>query len=172
MRRATSLFLGLTLLGAANSSVSSVDAYARAGGTNKPLAVRVGKKLFQHEWPAQILKIYVDSAGRHHIAGVMISGVKFHHALSHAQFLDEIVGIVDQAFLAAPLEEVDVWCVVPLNVGKGVIVNGDHAQPTARSVFTVTVRRGESSGALRARIAGAKTVYWDTLWAKEALQRG
>jgi len=152
--------------------VNAVDAYARAGGTNKPLAVQVGKKLFQHEWPAQVLKIYVDSAGRHHVAGIMISGVKFHHPLSHAQFLDEIVGIVGQVFSAAPLEEVDVWCVVPLNVGKGAIVSGDHAQPTARSVFTVTVRRGESPRTLRARIAAGGTVYWDILWAKEALQRG
>lgn len=172
MRRATSLFLGLALLGAGNGSLDAVDAYARAGGTNKPLAVEVGKKLFQQEWPAQILKIYVDSAGRHHIAGVKISGVKFHHALSHAQFLDEVVDIVNQAFLAAPLEEVDVWCVVPLDVGKRITVSGDHAQATDRSVFTVTVRRGESPRALRARIAGAKTVYWDTFWAKEALQRG
>jgi hypothetical protein len=136
------------------------------------MAVQVGKKLLAREWPAQILKIYVDSAGKHHIAGIMLSGVKFHNPLDRSRFLDEVVGVLGQAFAAGPIEEVDLWCIVPLNVGKGIIVSGDHAQPTARSVFTITVRRGESARALRARIAEGKTVYWDTLWAKEALQRG
>lgn len=172
MHRVIKLVLALALLGAGNGAVSAVDAYARAAGTDKPMAVQVGKKLFQREWPAQILKIYADSAGKHHVAGIMLSGVKFHGPLNRARFLDEVVGIVGKAFAAGPFEEVDVWCIVPLKVGKGIIVSGDRAQPSARNVFTLTVRRGESARVLRARIAAGKSVYWDTLWAKEALQRG
>ena len=57
-----------------------------------------------------------------------------------------------RAFAAAPaVEEIDLWASVPIDVGKGVIVSGDLAKPTSRTVFSITVRRGESTASLRAR---------------------
>ena len=161
----------MALLGNGAPSTALVDAYARAGGNDKPTAVKIGRVLFDHQWNAQILKIYADRAGSYSVAGMLVSGVKFHHPLTRSQFIDEVARIVDLALSAAPVEEVDLWCNVPLSVGKGLVVSGDLAHPTQRTVFTVTVRRGESTASVRARIDAAQNVYWDTLWAKQALAR-
>lgn len=172
MRRAISAVLALALLGAGNGSLNAVDAYARSGGSDMPTAVQIGKQVFLRHWPAQILKVYVDAAGTHRVAGLMLSGVKFEPRITRNAFINEAVALVGTAFAAAPVEEVDLWCVVPINVGKGVIVSGDHAQPTQRTVFSVSVRKGESAQAVRTRIDQAESAYWDTLWAKRAFQRG
>ncbi|GAC1387779.1 MAG: hypothetical protein NVSMB31_00620 [Vulcanimicrobiaceae bacterium] len=162
----------MAFLGAGNGSLSTVDAFARAGGSQKSTAVQIGKRLFQRRWAAQILKVYVDAAGSHRIAGVMLSGVKFHRPLTRTQFTTEAVDIIEQSFAAAPVEEVDLWCVVPLNVAKGVIVSGDNAQPTNQTVFAVTVRRAEAAASLAQRIREGKSVYWDASWAARSLVRG
>ncbi len=164
--------LALALIGAGNGSLSAVDAYARSGGSDVPTAVQIGKKVFVRRWPAQVLKVYVDAAGTHRVAGLMLSGVKFESRLTRNAFINETVDLVGTAFAAAPVEEVDLWCVVPLNVGKGVIVSGDHAEPTQRTVFSISVRKGESARSMRARIDQAESAYWDTVWAKRAFQRG
>ena len=147
-----------------------MDAYARAMGTRKDTAVRIGRQLFSQPWSAQILRIYVDGIPSHQVAGIVLSGVKFHRPLSRLLFVHEVVTIVAQTFAAAPVEEVDLWCVVPLTVGKGAIVSGDLAQPTDRTVFAVTVRRGEAFRSVRTRIDAGRTVYWDALWARGALR--
>lgn len=170
MRRAISLVCAIALIGAGNGSVDAVDAFARAAGNAKPVAVQIGKALFTTQWSAQILKVYANASGRHTVAGVLLSGVKFHRPLTRDEFVAEVEAIVGRAFAAAPVEEVDLWCVVPLNVGKGVVVTGDNAKPTQRTVFTVTVRRGENPAAVRNRIDAGKTVYWDTDWARQALR--
>ncbi|MDP9018703.1 MAG: hypothetical protein M3N19_10325, partial [Candidatus Eremiobacteraeota bacterium] len=126
--------------------------------------MQIGKRLFMREWSAQILKVYVDAMGSHRIAGVMLSGVKFHRPLTRSQFTGEVVEIVKQSFSAAPVEEVDLWCVVPLSVAKGVIVSGDNAQPTNQTVFSVTVRRAEGAAGIAQRIREGKSVYWDEAW--------
>ena len=46
---------------------------------------------------------------------------------------------------------VDLWASVPIDVGKGVVVNGDLAKPTSRTVFSLTARRGEGAASLQAR---------------------
>ena len=52
--------------------------------------------------------------------------------------------LIARAFAAAPAaEEVDLWVTVPIAVGKGLVVSGDLAVPTTRTVFTLSVRRGE-----------------------------
>jgi hypothetical protein len=170
LRRVISLLCAVALLGAGNGSVDAVDAFARAAGNDKPVAVQIGKVLFSTEWSAQILKVYVNGFGGHKVAGVMLSGVKFHKPLTRDAFVGEVSEIVARAFTAAPVEEVDLWCVVPLSVGKGIVVTGDNAKPTQRTVFTVTVRRGETAAAVRNRIDAGKTVYWDSLWARQALR--
>ncbi|MBV9737741.1 MAG: hypothetical protein JO177_06175 [Candidatus Eremiobacteraeota bacterium] len=144
--------------------VNAVNAHARAFGTRKDTAVRIGLHLFTRRWDAQILRIYVDSAGTHQIAGIVLSGIKFHRPLTRARFLDEVDAIVARTFAAAPVEEVDLWCVVPLSVGKGAVVSGDLAQPTERTVFSITVRGEE-------RAHAANAMYWDAQWARDALQQ-
>ena len=170
MRKAISALVALVLLGAGPADVDTLDANARAGGNDRPAAVQIGKALFTTQWAAQVLKVYVDGAGSHTVAGITLSGVKFHHPLSREAFAGEVSAIAARALAAAAVEEVDVWCVVPLNVGKGVVVSGDNAKPTKRTVFTVTVRRGETPVSVRNRILQGKTVYWDTLWARQALE--
>ena len=49
---------------------------------------------------------------------------------------------MSETFAASPVDEVDIWVSVPLVVGKDVIVTGDLAVPSSRSVFTVSARRG------------------------------
>ena len=172
LRRRTSASFAIAayaLSGAFGSMVSAqpalniVNAHARAFGTRKDIAVRIGAQLFKHQWSAQILRIYVDGAGSHQIAGVVLSGVKFHRPLTPALFLGEVNAIITQAFAAARVEEVDLWCVVPLSIGKGAVVSGDLAQPTERTVFSVTVRRADQRAASRA-------TYWDARWARDALR--
>jgi len=139
-----------------------VNAHARAFGTRKDTAIRIGAQLFNRQWGAQILRVYVDGAGSHQIAGIVLSGVKFHRPLTRALFMNEVNAIIQEAFSAAPVEEVDLWCVVPLAIGKGAVVSGDLAQPTERTVFSVTTRRDAAHGADDA-------TYWDASWAHDAL---
>ncbi len=151
-------------------SVGATDAYARAAGNRKPMAVTIGRDLFRTVWPAQVLNVYADGITGHDVAGLHISGVHFHRPLTRAEFLDEIDTLVERAFTAAPVEEVDVWTSVPLNVGKGVVVAGDLARPTFRTVFTVSVRRGETAPALLRRLQQGEGVFWDQDWERTAFK--
>ena len=110
--------------------------------------------------PAQVLQIRVDAVGGHRVAGVVVSGVKFHRALGVRAFDGEIAALIDGAFRAAPVEEVDIWATVPLDAGAGTVVSGDLAKPTSRIVFSMTVLRAERS-AVGARLAGGEEIYWD-----------
>lgn len=130
----------------------------------------VGRRLFATVWPAQVLKVYVDGTGSHAVAGIRISGVKFHRALDRRGFAAEVADVATQTLAAARLEEVDIYAVVPLSVGKGVVVAGDLAKPSSRTVFAVTVRRGESRSALFARLQTGRLAYWDQDWAGRFLK--
>lgn len=154
----------------ASPGVDRLDANARAAGNRKAMAVAIGRSIFATEWPAQVTNVYADGIAGHDIAGLRVSGSHFHHSLSRDEFAGEIVALVQRAFAAAPVEEVDVMTSVPLRVGKDVVVAGDLAKPTSRLVFTVTVRRGESAAALLSRIRSGSGVYWDQEWARTALK--
>lgn len=164
------VLIAQVLFPTASPGVDRTDAYARASGNRKPLAVRIGRALFATEWPAQVLNVYADGISGHDIAGLRVSGVHFHHPLTRAQFTSEIAGLVDRAFAVAPVEEVDVWASVPLDVGKGVVVAGDLAKPTFRVVFTASVRRGESTASLLRRMRQGEGVFWDQDWERTALK--
>ncbi len=140
-----------------------VDANARAEGNRRAVAVAIGTALFAHVWPAQIVKVRVDGFGGHEIAGLVLSGVKFHGRVDVRRFADEVAALVGLSLAAAPVEEVDVWATTPLSVAKGTIVAGDNAQPTARVVFAATVRRSEASR-LRGRLRRGEAVYWNRAW--------
>ncbi len=137
-------------------------AQSRAEGNDRAQAVALGEALLGTIWPAQILKVRVDAALGHRVAGIVLSGTKFHKPLDVAAFLHEVKEIVTLAFARAPVEEVDLWATVPLDAGKGAIVSGDLAQPTARNVFTVTVRRTDLPR-LDALLR-SDGVFWDASW--------
>ena len=164
------VLLGQVLFPTAPPAVDRLDAVARAAGNRKDLAVSIGRALFATEWPAQVLNVYADGFGGHDVAGLRVSGVHFHHALSRREFAVEIGDLVQKAFASAPVDEVDVWASVPLRVGKDVVVSGDIAKPTSRTVFSVTVKRGESVEALQRRLQQGNGVYWDQEWKHSALK--
>lgn len=134
------------------------------------MAIRIGRALFATQWSAQILKVYADGAGGHHVAGLRLSGVHFHRPLTRGAFVREVAALVSRTFAAAPVEEVDVWAAIPLSVGRGVVVSGDLAKPTSRTVFTISVRRGEPSAQIVSRMTGGRDVFWDQEWARTALK--
>jgi hypothetical protein len=150
--------------------IDRLDAIARAGGNRKAMAVSIGRALFDVRWPAQVLNVYADGFAGHDVAGLRVSGVRFHHTLTRAEFAQEIAGLAHAAFAAAPIDEVDVWATVPLRVGKDVVVAGDIAKPTSRTVFSVTVLREESAASLLRRLQQGSGVYWDQEWARSTLK--
>jgi hypothetical protein len=145
--------------GASVPSTADLDAAARAAG-NKPAEARtIGQALFAGTWPAQIIKVRVDGIGDHEVAGLVLSGVKFHGALDRAGFEREIEALVRQSFAAAPVEEIDVWATVPIPYDKREPVTGDYAQPVSRVVFAATCLRAELPG-FGARLRAGEGVYW------------
>ena len=132
------------------------------------MAIAVGRKLFAQTRPVQILKVRVDGIGRHQIAGIVLSGVKFHEPLGPDGFVSEVAELVRETFASSDVEEIDVWAIVPLRVGQHAVVAGDKAVPTSRVVYGATVRRSSDS-ALAARLTAGDAVYWDPTW-KAGLQ--
>ena len=154
----------------ASPTRADVDATARAEGNRKAAAIALGRALFVRTWPAQVLKVRVDGAGTHAVAGLVLSGVKFHGRLDEEGFLDEVAALVRQTFASSSVEEVDLWTTVPIAVGKGTVVAGDFAAPTTRTVFTVTVRRPDAGGGLAGRLRSSPQVYWAQDW-RQSLER-
>gem|GEM_PF-589699 len=161
-----------TVASAASASVADLDARSRASGNRIDIAMAVGERLFTRTWPAQVLQIVANEMGTHLVLGMRVSGVKFHSPLTREAFDREIVDLVTQGFTSAPAaEEIDVWATVPLDVGKGLVVSGDLAKPTTRTVFTISVRRTESPAALAARLRSGTSVFLDEEWARAAFAK-
>lgn len=175
MRKAISLVFLFALVTApafaAAPSVADLDAHARATGNRKDIAVAVGDQVFRQQWPAQVMQVAANEMGTHLVLGLRVSGVHFHHPLTREQFYEEIASLVGECFVAAPqAEEIDIWTTVPLSVGRGVVVAGDLAKPTSRTVFTLSARRGETSAALAERLRGGEDVFVDEEWARTAFK--
>ena len=171
LRNPISLLLALILI-AASPSVADLDAHSRAGGNRLDIATSVGEQLFSTTWPAQVMQVLANEDGSHIVLGLRVSGVKFHAALTRDAFDREVMDLVARAFAAAPAaEEVDLWATVPISVGKGIVVSGDLAKPTTRTVFTVSVRRGESADSLAARLRSGANVFVDQEWASTAFTK-
>ena len=133
-----------------------VDANARAAGNDRPVAVAVARALLARPWSAQILRVRVEGAAAHRVAGITLSGVKLRRRLAPPAFLREANAIVDLALAsAAGVEEVDLHVTVPLDVGAGIVTSGDYAHATTRTVFTLTVRRDEPR---------RREPYWNPAW--------
>jgi ABC-type amino acid transport substrate-binding protein len=153
-------------------TVAELDAEARAAGNRRDLAQQIGDSVFATEWPAEVSQISANALDDHLIVGIRVLGVKFHHPITRAEFASEIAALAGKGFAAAPAaEEIDIWASVPVGVAKGVVVSGDLARPTSRTVFSVTARRGESAAALEARLdASNGSVFWDEQWAQSAFR--
>ena len=153
-------------------SVAQLDAQARAAGNRIDLAKRIGEAIFATQWPAEVSQISANSLAGHLIVGIRIWGVKFHRPMTRDEFASEIAALAQTTFAVVPsTEEIDLWASVPIAVTKGEIVNGDLAKPTSRTVFSITVPRGESSESTRARVrAGGDGVFYDSQWARSTLK--
>jgi len=158
-------FLGALLLALASPalaetpSLADSNATARAAGNRRPEAIKIGRALLATVWPVQIMRIRVDAVGKHSIAGLMLSAVKFHQEIDRAGFLNEIELLVQRTFATSGVEEVDVWATVPIPVKAHTTVSGDLAEPTSRTVFAVTCRREQLTG-LVARLRNGDGIYW------------
>jgi hypothetical protein len=143
------------------------DAFARAEGTDLVSARAIGDRIFARIEPVQVLKIRVESIGQHKVAELVLSGVKFHGPVTRNIFVEEVKRLALDALAAAPIEEVDVHVTVPLYQRAGILVSGDGAAPTQRTVFTLTVRAGESAVALRRRLEHNQGTFWDPTFAQQ-----
>jgi hypothetical protein len=169
---ATLLGIGLAcgVVRASTPSVADLDAAARAVGNRRDIAVRIGQAVFGTRWPAEVSQISANELNGHLIVGIRIWGVKFHQPITREQFVSEVITLIERSFATAPTtEEIDAWASVPITVGKGVIVSGDLAKPTSRTVFSLSVRRGETPASIQARAAQTNDgVFWDDDWARTA----
>ena len=153
-------------------SVADLDAAARAVGNRHDIAQRIGESIFSTRWSAQVTQISANQVDSHLIVGIRMWGVKFHRPITRDEFVGEVVSLVERTFAAVPhVEEVDVWASVPIAVPKGVVVSGDLAKPTSRTVFSLTVRGIEPAASLRARASRSSDgVFWDPQWSGTAFK--
>jgi hypothetical protein len=131
----------------------------RAAGSDRPRAEAIVAAILPQRFAAQVLKVRVDGFDRHRVAGITVSGNKFHESLNEARFVAEIAQLVAIAFRDPSIEETDVWATVPLDAGHGAIVSGDLARPTSRNVFTLTVPRARAADV--AALATSRDAFWD-----------
>jgi hypothetical protein len=153
---------------AAAGATIDLNATERAEGNRRAAAVRVGRALLRTVWPAQVLKIRIDGIANHDVAGLMISGVKFHHPLDAAGFTDEVIALVTQTFAASDVEEVDIWATVPLPPFAQKPVNGEFLQPTDRVVYGAAILRSQQA-TFPERLRRGHEVYWDPAWQKSLM---
>ncbi|MDQ6767311.1 MAG: polysaccharide deacetylase family protein [Candidatus Eremiobacteraeota bacterium] len=131
----------------------------RIAGNDPTVAEDVAVALLARGFPEQILKVHVLALRPAIVAGIVLSGVKFHRARSREQFEVDVSKIVQLAFAAAPtVNEVDVWATVPVSVSAGQPVSGDYAVPTSRTVFSAAVLRQQVLAGGRVDLG---TMYWD-----------
>jgi hypothetical protein len=143
----------------------------RSSGSDLATARTIAAALLAHPLAAQLLRVRCERVGTHVDCGLVVSGVKFHRPLDLAAWNAEIAGLIHGAFAAAPgVEEVDCWATVPLDAGKGTVVSGDFAKPTAATVFSITVPR-TLRGAVRARLCSGEGIFWDPAF-RAALSKG
>ena len=166
-----SLVLAPLACAAASIGVDDPRVIGRSFGSDVATARRIAAALLAKPLPAQLTRVRCERVGPHVDCGLTVSGTKFHRALNLAAWNAEIAGLVEGAFAAAPgTDEVDCWATVPLNAGKGTVVSGDYAKPTAATVFSVTVPRVRRAE-LRARLASGTGVFWDPAF-RASLSKG
>ena len=105
------------------------------------------------------MKVHVLALPPAEVAGIVLSGVKFHAVVDRARFEADVKAMVGLALRAAPsVDEVDVWATVPQAVRPGMPVSGDYAVPTNRTVFSSAVTRAQTA---EAGTLSLGTAFWD-----------
>lgn len=133
----------------------------RIAGNDPALAEDIAVALLARGFSEQILKVHVLEVPPAAVAGIVLSGVKFHRGVSRKQFEADVSDMVELAFDAGPtIDEVDVWAAVPVAVAPGATVSGDYAVPTQKTVFSAAVQRSQWSSR-RAGAGPLGTIYWD-----------
>jgi peptidoglycan/xylan/chitin deacetylase (PgdA/CDA1 family) len=141
-------------------------ARSRIEGNDPDIAERVAVALLRASFPEQILKVRVMKTRPAAVAGIMISGVKFHGRMDRPTFAADASEMVARAFEAdQAVSEVDVWAVVPVAVDPSATVSGDLAVPTTRTVFSASVMRAQWVR----DPAGLGATYWDPSWQLEQI---
>lgn len=159
--------------------LASVLADARAGGTPLPagalaniarsriegndpeVAERVAVALLRGSFPEQILKVRVMKTRPATVAGIMLSGVKFHGRVDRRTFANDVREMIFRAFAAdQAVAQVDAWAVVPVAVDRNATVSGDLAVPTNATVFSASVLRADWIS----NPTDLGTTYWDPGW--------
>ena len=115
----------------------------RAAGSRRAAATALARALLTMQWPATVDQVRIDGVKGHQIAGIVLSGVKFHRRLDANGFLNEVAALIVRSFANSDVEEVDVWATTPISVPKGAVVSGDYAVPAAKTVFSCTVLRDD-----------------------------
>ncbi|MBV8203414.1 MAG: polysaccharide deacetylase family protein [Candidatus Eremiobacteraeota bacterium] len=132
-------------------------AHERIAGNAPDVAEAVAVAILAPRFPEQVLKVHVLALPSATVAGIVLSGVKFHAPVDRRQFAGDVRMMIDRAMQAAPaVDEVDVWATVPLPVVAGAQVSGDYAVPTSRTVFSCAVTRMQAAGT-----PGLGLTYWD-----------
>ena len=131
----------------------------RIAGNAPQVAEDIAVAILARSFPEQVVKVHVLALPSATVAGIVLSGVKFHAPVDRGRFAGDVRLMVDLALGAAPqVSEVDVWATVPQAVPAGADVSGDYAVPASKTVFSCAVTRAQ------ARTAGTKglgVLYWD-----------
>ncbi|MBC5806358.1 MAG: polysaccharide deacetylase family protein [Candidatus Eremiobacter antarcticus] len=154
-------------------SLAPLDRRTLAGIARKRIAGNAPQRaeaiciaLLERRFPEQILKVHLLAMQPAAVAGILLSGVKFHEAMNARRFRADVRSMVRTAFLSdKALDEVDVWATVPIAVGAGLPVSGDFAVPASRTVFSTAVTATGHASAARQLTWGAE--YWDADWTRD-----
>ena len=157
--------IGTSASAMTQSSMSATElrdiARDRIAGNDPAAAERVAVALLSAGYPEQILKVRTYKEQPAVVAGIMLSGVKFHAPVDRQTFEADAADMVYRAFAADPsVTEVDVWAVVPIAVAPHADVSGDLAVPTNRTVFSAAVRRAD----FERDEDGLGATYWEAGW--------
>lgn len=152
------------------AAVASIDwealthvARERIAGNAPQTAESITVALLSRKFPEQILKVHVVASKPATVAGIVLSGVKFHEPVNRERFERDVREMVAAAFSVAPsLDEVDIWATVPIEVNSQATVSGDYATPTAKTVFSAAVTRSSRSQTTDSWDLGV--TYWDKEW--------
>ena len=142
---------------ASEAAVHSI-ARQRIEGNAPGVAERVAVAVLSAGFPEQILKVRVYQTSQSAVAGIMLSGVKFHATVDRQTFAADAADMIYRAFAAdAAVSEVDVWAIVPIAVAHNATVSGDLAVPTSRTVFSAAVQRADWA----LEQGGLGKTYWE-----------
>jgi len=134
----------------------------RIAGNDPQVAETVATALLAERFPEQIVKVRVERVMPAAVAGIVLSGRKFHAVVDRRRFEQDVRDMVEVTFSVAPtLDEVDVWATVPIAVAPGVTVSGDEAAPTERTVFSAAVRKADYRAGSPWALG---SIYWDPSW--------